>query len=342
MTLQIARPAGVAGQFVTLDRSVLATSPGARSTETHLELSLRSSRGGLHVVTLPEGAELESLAISGRAQPLRQDGRRVTLTLAPGVQIVSLAWREPRGIGVLFRTPAVDVGLAGVNAQVGLQLLDRWTLAVGGPRMGPAVLFWSLFVVILLLAWGLARLKVTPLSVLQWALLGVGLSQLPLVAAAVVAAWLILLGLRRRAAESGRAPSPFLFDLYQLLLVAWTIAAIGILFWGVQQGLLGEPEMQIEGNGSTANLLTWYADRSAPVLPVAWALSVPLFVYRLAMLAWALWLALALLSWLRWGWESLTLGGGWRPLLRKRQPQAAAAPPAPPAATAPPSSEPLP
>jgi len=33
----------------------------------------------------------------------------------------------------------------------------------------------------------------------------------------------------------------------------------------------------------------------------AWVISVPLLVYRLAMLAWALWLALALLRWLRWG-----------------------------------------
>ena len=35
--------------------------------------------------------------------------------------------------------------------------------------------------------------------------------------------------------------------------------------------------------------------------------SVPLLVYRLAMLAWALWLALSLL---RWAWDSFTTGGG--------------------------------
>ena len=40
--------------------------------------------------------------------------------------------------------------------------------------------------------------------------------------------------------------------------------------------------------------------------------SLPLFVYRLAMLAWALWLALAVLRWLKWGWECLNDGGLWR------------------------------
>jgi hypothetical protein len=37
-----------------------------------------------------------------------------------------------------------------------------------------------------------------------------------------------------------------------------------------------------------------------------------LLVYRLAMLGWALWLALAVLRWLRWGWGAFSLGGLWR------------------------------
>jgi hypothetical protein len=31
--------------------------------------------------------------------------------------------------------------------------------------------------------------------------------------------------------------------------------------------------------------------------------TVPLLVYRISMLLWALWLAVSLLTWLRWGWE---------------------------------------
>jgi hypothetical protein len=92
----------------------------------------------------------------------------------------------------------------------------------------------------------------------------------------------------------------------------WTAVAFGILFWAIQQGLLGAPEMQIAGNSSWARELRWYQDRTGELLPIPWVLSVPLLVYRLAMLAWALWLALALLRWLRWAWESFTTGGGWR------------------------------
>jgi len=206
----------------------------------------------------------------------------------------------------------------------------RWLLLAGGPRLGPAVLFWSLLLVILLAAWGLGRVRQTPLAARHWALLGVGLSQVPLVAGAVVAGWLLALGLRREKGATVRRDK--VFDLGQLLLLAWTLAALGVLFWSIQQGLLGTPEMQIAGNGSSASQLRWYADRAGAVPPTAWMLSVPLLIYRLAMLAWALWLALALLRWLRWGWESFTTGGGWRPWIWFPRKRPVVTPPAPPAA----------
>jgi hypothetical protein len=70
--------------------------------------------------------------------------------------------------------------------------------------------------------------------------------------------------------------------------------------------------MQIAGNGSDASVLRWYQDRSGPVLPRPWVFSVSLWVYRAAMLAWSLWVAQALLGWLRWGFRQWTAGGHWR------------------------------
>ena len=328
--LAISRPEGIAGRTLTLVRSQLNVSPGVRSTDVSLDLALRSSRGGQHTIVLPKGAELTAVTIDGQVLPIRQQDRLVTLPLHPGAQRVLLTWRETRGISLLFSTPTVDLKTPSVNALTEVEVpRGRWLLLAGGPRLGPAVLFWSLLLVILLAAWGLGRVRQTPLKALHWALLGVGLSQVPLLAIAVVAGWLLALGLRRERGATVRRDK--VFDLGQLLLVAWTLAALGVLFWSIQQGLLGTPEMQIAGNGSTAAQLRWYADRAGAVPPTAWMLSVPLLIYRLAMLAWALWLALALLRWLRWGWESFTTGGGWRPWIwfpRK--------PPAPPVVTPPP------
>ncbi|HKV10335.1 MAG TPA: hypothetical protein VJ725_19495 [Thermoanaerobaculia bacterium] len=339
LELAITRPEGIAGRSLTIVRSVLEAKPGLRSTDVSLTLSVRSSRGGQHTVVLPEGAELTAVTVDGRAQPIRQEGRKVTLPIHPYSQTIGLSWRESRGISLFLRTPAVDLGAPSVNALTQAEIpASRWILLVGGPRLGPAVLFWSVLVVILLAAWGLGRVRQTPLRTRDWVLLGVGLSQVPLAAAALVAAWLLALGVRR---EKGSAiQRNKVFDLVQIALVVWTLVALGILFWSIQQGLLGLPDMQIAGNGSTGGsvsgaALRWYADRAGEVPPTAWVFSVPLLVYRGAMLAWALWLALALLRWLRWGWESLNMGGGWREWEWFRpRPAAGPPPPAPPAAPA--------
>lgn len=91
-----------------------------------------------------------------------------------------------------------------------------------------------------------------------------------------------------------------------------TAIALLSLVSAIPQGLLGTPDMQIAGYGSTAAQLQWFADRTDGSLPVAGAVSVSLWWYKAAMLAWALWLANALLGWLRWGWQAWSAGGYWR------------------------------
>jgi len=102
------------------------------------------------------------------------------------------------------------------------------------------------------------------------------------------------------------------------------------LIAAIPQGLLGTPDMQVAGNGSSAQSLHWFADRSLDALPTAGAISVPLWVYKLAMLAWALWLANAVVGWLRYGFAAWTRGGYWRRVPRAVVDVPAASPPPPP------------
>jgi len=339
VTVEVSRPVGVPGATLTIDSSVLELSPGRRATDATLSLAMRSSRGGEHTLTLPEGAVLESVRIDGATRPIRQEQRAVTIPLVPGSQQVALAWRQPQGIASRLRSPAVQLGAPSVNAEVRIAMpADRWTLLVGRALLGPAVLFWSTLAVVALVALGLGRLRLTPLGARHWFLLGIGLTQVDVVLAALVAGWLLALAWR---SEHGQALGTWRFDLVQLLLVAWTGAALAILFHAIERGLLGLPQMQIAGNGSSAALLQWYWDRAGDALPQASVLSVPLAVYRAAMLAWALWVAAALLGWLRWGWGCLSAGGLWRSgrgpgWLARRQPPVTT----PTAAPAPPRSPP--
>jgi hypothetical protein len=321
LRLAVERPEGGGGGTLTVDRSELSLSPGLRATDARLTLALRSSQGGQHFVTLPEGAELQELTLDGVVQPLRQEERRVPLALAPGAHRVGLAWREPRGISVFFPGPEVDLGLASVNAHVEFAVPEgRWVLFVGGPRLGPTVLFWPVLLVVAALAFALGRVPWTPLRARHWLLLGLGLTQAPLPAAALVAVWLLALGLRGRLSEGQRMRSPAAFDLLQIVLAGLTLAALVALLWAIQLGLLGTPVMQIAGNGSEYGALRWYQDRAGALLPRPWLFSLSLWFYRLAMLAWSLWVAQALVGWLRWGFRQWSAGGHWLPLRAPRAP----------------------
>jgi len=168
---------------------------------------------------------------------------------------------------------------------------------------------------LLLVAVGLARVPLTPLTTMQWLLLAIGLSQVAVALAAVVVLWLFALGLRERYGAG--LTSGVRFNLTQIGLVLLTLAALAVLIVAIRHGLLGDPDMHVAGNGSTAHLLRWYADHIASEPPTATVISAPILVYRLLMLAWALWLALAILHWLRWGWRCFCADGLWRPW-RKR------------------------
>jgi hypothetical protein len=317
LTLTVGRPTGVEGQTLTVDHSLLELRPGQRSTASKLTLELRSSQGGQHALRLPPDIRLESVSIDGRLEPVRARDSTVILPITPGRHDVVLEWREPRPITAWFSTSAVDLGVASVNSEIALSLpRDRWLVFTGGPRLGPAVLFWGVLLVVVAIAIGLGRVGLTPLRTHEWFLLGVGLTQAPAPVAVVVVGWLFALGARRRMPEDTRKA---LFNLVQVGLVGLTALALAGLVYAIQTGLLGTPDMQVMGNRSSAYALRWYQDRVSGTLPEAGVLTVSIWFYRFLMLAWALWLSFALYRWARWGWACYSAGGLWRPLRQPAQ-----------------------
>ena len=128
---------------------------------------------------------------------------------------------------------------------------DRWLLFVGGPRLGPAVLFWSMFIVLVVVGAALGRSPWTPLRGRHWVLLGIGLSPISIPAAAVVAGFLLVLGWRQARPPQARA---WIYDAGQIGLAVWTVTAATVLAVSVGHGLLGRPDMMIAGNGSSGGI----------------------------------------------------------------------------------------
>jgi len=317
VTIHVSRPAAIPGQSVTIDSAKLTLTPGQRFDKAILSLSLRSSKGGQHRITLPEGAKLQLVKISGKTQPIREQGRDILVPLRPGGQAVEVEWHQSAASPVLTKAPTVTIGEQAVNAEVIFNMpRNRWILLASGPRLGPAVLFWSYLFVIILAGVALGQVTWTPLKTRHWLLLGLGLTQVYPIVAIMIVGWLLALGLRERY----DFPSGwFSFNASQIILVVWTVAALIGLYSAIHEGLLGIPNMQISGNGSYDFFLHWTQDRIGSAMPEPWALSLPLFIFRILMLLWALWLAYCLLNWLRWGWKCFGEGGLWRKMRKPKE-----------------------
>jgi hypothetical protein len=338
-SLEISRPEAIAGATMTVSRAVHEIRLGRRQRTSHLELSLRCSLGEDFLVELPADAEVTALIHNLNAIPVRKDGQKLIIPVRPGEQTVVIDWKVNVALGVSASAGEVRLPVDSANIQTVIHVPeDRWVLWAAGPRRGPAVRFWGILACSLLAALALGQLRGSPLRRLEWMLLAIGLTQVPLPAALVVVGWLFLLAWRGR--DSFQQLGDASFNVLQVSIVGITTIALGVLMFAVGAGLLGNPEMFVIGNGSTRTVLRWYQDRSDGLLPQPACGSISIWWYRFLMLLWALWLATSLIRWLRTGWEHFVLGGWLR-----RGPRPASVPPVDPVPKAPvpsPGPPPLP
>lgn len=312
--IKVSRPLGVEGATLTIDNSRLEVKPGKRSTEVTLTVVIRSSQGQQHSFILPESSELQSITIDRVQQPIRLKQNSLTFPVRPGAQTVQVNWRLPVSITSWFKTPVVDLGSEHVNQSLNLSLgYDRWVMLLGGPALGPAVLIWGVLIVLTVVSVGLGRLKQTPLKTHDWILLSIGLSQSSEWSVIIVIAWLLGLAFKNRLSIDASSKWATLnFNLVQVAYAVLSGIALMVLVYAVQHGLLGLPNMMVTGNNSSAYQMNWYQDRGLNETAQAWVLSISIMVYRLLMLAWALWLAMSLVKWLKWGWSCYCADGLWR------------------------------
>ncbi len=319
VSIGTSRPKAIPGRMITIDSAKLVLTPGLRSDEAVLTLKIRASQGGQHEITLPEGADLQTVRIKGKSQPIRQDGQRVVIPLQPGSQTINIEWIRESESSLLIRGPDVKIGEEAVNAQVTFNMpRNRWILWTSGPTLGPAVLFWSYIFIVILIALGLGRVTITPLKTRHWLLLSLGLTQVPPLTAILIAGWFLAMGVRK---DRHPPENAFLYNLTQTGLIIWTLVAMSGLYMAISRGLLGIPDMQISGNNSTQLYLNWSQDRIGTSMPQPWVLSLPRLAYNILMLFWAMWLAFRLVKWLGWAWESFSNGGVLKKIKLKRTTQ---------------------
>jgi hypothetical protein len=312
LKVAVARPEASAGNTLAFDRVNVETSVGERSRTSTLSLDYRATRGAQHVIRLAPEAQIMSVSIDERDEPLAAENGELTLPIVPGEHRVQIDWRQEQDIGAHVSTPQVDLGATASNISSIIKLpRSRWILGTTGPRLGPAVMYWSELAALILFAVILGRIKTTPLETRHWILLGLGFSTFSWPVLGLVVIWLLTLGWRGTwTARVG----PKTFDGVQLLIATISVVALISIVGSLPNGLLGTPDMHLTGNGSYGNTLNWFADHSDSVLPGAAVISVPLWIYKVLILAWALWLSFALIRWLPWGWRCFSSTDLWRPI----------------------------
>lgn len=319
LTLHIQKPAAKPGATATIDQVSLSANPGARESSFRLDLHVRTSKGGEQRLTLPEGIHLTEVLLDGQAQASEEANRNVVLQVAPGDHQVSAEWRSDDAMKGHWVTPLVSLSEeVARNVDLTVNVPEgRWVLFVGGPAIGPAVLFWGMALVLLVVAVILGKLPLSPLKSWQWVLLVLGFSTGSWFGLTVVALWFFALAWREKHLPE---LSETQFNLLQLALVGLTIFALAAFVEAIPAGLLGTPDMDISGNGSSMGQLNWYQDVMQQTLPQAWVISVPLWTYRALMLLWSLWVAVTMLRWLPWAWKAYSTQGYWRSSPRKPRP----------------------
>jgi len=310
LIIEATRPEASQGSTLAFDSVDLDVEHGSRSSNATMALGYRSTSGAQHVLRLPDGAEVTQVVIDGDVEPLHANGGELTVPILPGEHDIEISWRSDGEVASRTVTPAVDIGAPASNIALHLQLpRNRWLLATNGPRLGPGVLYWSELVVLLLFALILGPIDLTPLKTRHWLLLGLGFSTFNWPVLGVVVIWLLACGAREKWQPD---MAWWRFDAVQIAIAAVTVIALTAIVTSLPMGLLGTPDMHVSGNDSYGNSLNWFADRSDSILPIAAAWSVPMWIYKALILAWALWLSFALLRWLPWVWQCFSSQGLWR------------------------------
>ena len=313
LVARITRPKGIEGATLAIDAVRYSVVVGKRSSNNTLNFDYRSTQGGRHIIKLPADARVSAVRFDNQPVQLRPERGELPLALSPGKHSIQVDWEESRDIGLRTRPSPVDLGSAASNINTTVELpVSRWPLFASGPGVGPAILYWGELVVFIALAWLLGRWKQSPLRFVEWLLLGLGLSTQSWWVFTFMAAWLILMRWRENWHPREHI-SRLRFNVTQLLLAAFTALAIfTLVFSGIRNGLLSAPDMGVSGIGSEYGTFSWFQDQTTGVLAVPSVFSVPMWSYRLLFFMWAVWMAFALVGWLRWAFNAWKTDGLWR------------------------------
>jgi len=301
LNFSMSKPPAVQGASVAISKVEQNHVVSKRKTTTKLTIEYRATRAESLLMQLGD-ADLKTISHDGNSINLGKVEGAVSIGLKPGKHQLQLEIESPLEIGFDFKVHEIGLNQPFSNLSTHVSLPDnRWLISARGPGYGPAIVYWGELIFFILLAFGLSRLPFSPLSYLQWLILGLGMSTFSWPALALVSVWLLASEWRRRNKST--------FENFKVsmswLTVISTVIAVFVLVAAVPYGLLKSPDMGVMGNNSYGNELNWFLDQGEQSLGIVSVYTLPLWAYKGLMLLWATWLSISLIRWLGWIWNDL-------------------------------------
>ncbi len=323
LAISLQKPEPLAGVSYAIDGVTMHYAPGKRLAKTVLELAFRASKGSDYPLQLPAGADISSISLNGNSIIYVQEQGTVILPIPPGKSSVVLEFSRSEKLQLVTHTPVLAIpGATNIKIESSMPS-NRWILAVSGPLIGPAILFWGVLLMILAIGFVLGRQQWSPLKSWEWMLMGTGVATSFWPITLLVVLW--FLALAKRGSLVNSETSARKYNLLQVAIAVLTFVMLLALVGSVASSLMfGSPDMQVTGNGSYATSLNWYQDAIIGNLPETTVISVPMWSYQVLMLLWSIWLSMSLIRWLKWGWSNYSSDGLWRTLpktAKKDQPE---------------------
>lgn len=316
VVVKISKPKAIDGETLTLSQAELNVSQNGRNMNGELRIVAQSSKGGDHRIQLPANAKVLDIEVNGQKKPVHQVSKEVgqpvdlVLPIVAGSQNFKVNFTLPHEGGFSWTMPKIDFNAVLTNFTSKASLGDqRWVLYVSGPMLGPVVLFWGMVFGLILISYGLSKVPLMPFRWHEWFLLLIGMTQNSLDGMFVVVAVFAAVGLR--GSRFWIFENRIAFNALQVVLILAVFLA-GICFVdNIGQGLLGSPQMNISGFNSSNYIMSWYQDRVNRIPENIYIFTAHIYVYRIIMLLWSLWVANILIKNVRWIASCMTNRSFW-------------------------------
>lgn len=308
LTVRISQPIPITTNTIAVDEFRQEDTIGKHARKVDISLLLRNNITQDYQLTLPGDAVLNDVWLDGVSHQQSLSAGVLIVPVSAGSHRLLVSYNQPLGVTTKLQSSHVNMDIPTANIHHKMIMGEsRWVLWIGGAGIKPTVLYWSQLVVMLLVVSILVKLNWTPLRFWQWLLIGMGFSTIHWGGALIVVLWLHLISWRQNRSWVGDRG-----QFQQVAMIVTAIASLFVVITALPKSMLSSPDMHIQGFGSNANQINWFIDKVSSTMPDRWVISLPLWCYQAFILIWALWLAVMLVSWVRWtigmidwqGWQS--------------------------------------